>query len=229
LQVLIMIGLCAQLNGCSKSGQLIEEPSIGIIRFTTFTVDTLLFKVFLNDQLITDSLRSPRGAHTASIPFFDSLAKLKIVDANNNTILDSTIKLRIGSKTITLVQFVSGQKPAPAPTPAVAAPAPGNYKIRFQYLQPVSSGRPFYDSIKCQIRREDNGAFIDTVVLKKYDITRYYELPKSVRVKIRLINTPASSFPTTTAFSNAITEVEDFNTVSLYYRAGSGYTLERAY
>lgn len=225
---IVLVSFC--FVQCAKTGEVINEPSFSLLKFTTFTVDTMRFKVMLNDKTITDSLLSPRSTYQATIPFIDSIAKLKIVDAsNNNSILDSTIKLRIGSRTISLVQFVSGQKPTTAPVPIESPPAAGNHKIRFQYIQPVGTGRPFYDSIKCQIRREDNNTFIDTVVLKRFDITRYYELPKTVRLKIRLINTPGSSFPTTTAFSNSINEIEDFNTGVLYYRSGSGYTLERAY
>jgi hypothetical protein len=216
---------------CSKSGELINEPSYGIIKFTTFTIDTFRFKVKLNDQLITDSLLSPRGVYTATVPFIDTIGKLKITDAKNNLILDSTINLKIGSRTISLVQFISGLKPTTPTLSLEAQPVNGFYKIRFQYAQPIGNVRPFYDSIKIQIRREDNNNFIDTIVLKKYGISRYYELPKTARVKVKLINPNGGTFPTTSAFSNAIADadIENFNTAILFYRSGSGYTLERAY
>lgn len=100
------------LAHCSDKGEAIVEPRLATYKFTTYTVDTFRFKITLNDEVLTDSLLSPIGSQKLIVKFIDSSRKLKIFNAKNNQlIIDSTIILKIGQSTISLVQFTSEQRP----------------------------------------------------------------------------------------------------------------------
>jgi hypothetical protein len=165
---------------CKKNGTAIIEPKFGIYNFSTYTIDTFRFRIILNDINITDSLVSPVGNFSKIVSFFNTVGRLQIIDAKNNNqlVLDTLITMKTGTNNFSLVQFLHGQKPYIPATPSEPVPAIGNYKIRFLYTPFIGDNnfppQPFfYDSVMCYIRK--NGFDIDTVVLKKYEATPFYE------------------------------------------------------
>lgn len=168
------------MTQCSKKGRVINEPRFGLYNFSTYTVDSFRFRVILNGETLTDSLLSPVGFFSRAISFFNTDGKLQIIDIKNNNqlVIDTTIELRTGSNTFSLVQLQEGQKPFIPPPPNEPPPAPGKYKVRFQYSSFIGDEnippQPFfYDSVRCYIRL--NGVNIDTVVLGKYELSPFYE------------------------------------------------------
>jgi hypothetical protein len=165
--------------GCTYKSKAIVDPKFGNYNFTTYTIDTFRLKVILNNSVLTDSLPSPWGNFSKSVSFFDSAAHLLIINtANNQIIADSVFKLRTGDNNISIVQFIPHQTPYILPKPDEQAPPAGSYKIRFQYTpfrgDALNSPQPFfYDSVTCIVKK--NGVEIDTVVLKHYDVTPYYQ------------------------------------------------------
>lgn len=168
------------LMSCSRKGRIITEPDFGIYNFTTYTIDSFRFRIILNGTTLTDSLWAPVGFFSRSVSFFETGGRLQVVDARNNNqlVLDTVITLKTGVNFYSLLQLFPGQKPFIPPLPTEPAPSAGNYKVRFQYTPFIgAAGFPaqpfFYDSVLCYVRR--NGVEIDTVLLRKYDITPYYE------------------------------------------------------
>jgi hypothetical protein len=194
---------------CSKKGEPITEARFGTYKFTTFTIDTFRFKVVLNNEVLTDSLLTPQNIFSKSVGFFQPEGSLKIFNANTNQlILDSAITMKTGTTTFSLVQFISGDKPVVPQLPAEAPPAAGNYKARFQYVAPVNPIVPFYDSIKFFVRIQDATApggyrTLDSAVLRKGGITKYYEAPSNLRFRIRITN-PLTNVQITSPNQNVI-------------------------
>lgn len=160
---------------CTSKGDSITEPKFGTFKFTTYTIDTFRFKVILNGEVLTDSLLSPQSSFSRIVSFFKSTARLLILDAENQSqvILDSVIQMKIGNTNISIVQFGHNEKPSPPPLFNEPLPAEGNYKVRFQYIRPSSPAVPFFDSIRCIIKK--NGVEIDRIVLEKYESSPFYE------------------------------------------------------
>ncbi len=223
ITVLVIIIFMTQ---CSKNGAPIIEPKFGIYNFSTYTVDSFRFRVILNGEILTDSLRSRVGFFSRAVSFFNTDGRLQIIDAKSNEqlILDTLIQMRTGTSTFSLVQLEQGQKPFIPPPPNEAAPAPGTFKVRFQYTPFVGDGsvspQPFfYDSVKCFIRK--NGINMDTVVLSKYEMTSFYEAPTgggglfSVRI-VNAINGNQIDASTSPSVGGSYT---GFNTVSVSGRA----------
>jgi hypothetical protein len=163
---------------------------VGLFTFTTFTQDTFRFKVEVNDALVTDSLLSPTFSLTSRINLPDSMTKLKVTDLKTNQVyIDTVIKSFIGANNVSIVQFASGVKPALAPIPNEPLPAPGNSKVRFTYIQPISPAVPFFDSIKCLIRNNSLGSLpFDSIVLRKFQSTKYYETRIGSRFSMIIYN-----------------------------------------
>ena len=110
--VLLLISGMLIMASCAKKGDAILEEKVGSYNFTTYTVDTLRLRVTVNDQNLGDSLLSPVGSLRSNISFLDSVASLRVFNAETNElIIDTTIILRIGFSTISIVQLSSGQRP----------------------------------------------------------------------------------------------------------------------
>ncbi len=226
------IGLCilciGLLTQCTKKGDPIFDPNVANLRFTTFTVDTFLFKVYVNDVLLTDTLKAPSGLENSRVTFIDSMATLKIVNAaTNNAFVDTMITLRPGSTTISIVQFITGQNPFLPPTPTEVPPAAGNYKVRFQYIQPSDPAATFYDSVQCVLRL--SSVPFDTIVLAKYQTSSFYEAPIGSNFSMRIFDAATGLVidnATNNLNSSSFTE---FNTAILYSSNPTNFLLQRVY
>lgn len=186
----LVFALIAALSAsCSKGDQVVELP-VGFFTVTTFMVDTFRFKVQLNDVLVTDSLLSPIFSLSTGIKLSDSKGTFKLIDFKTNQVLiDTIIKTDIGPNSISIVQFVSGAKPALAPIPNEPPPAPGKCKVRFTYVQPISPTVPFFDSVRCLVRNTAFGSIpFDTIVLRKYESSEYYESGIGTRFSMIIYN-----------------------------------------
>jgi hypothetical protein len=205
--------ICSLL-GCKKETAIVQPP-LGRYTFSTFTVDTFRFKVFVNDFLATDSLLSPVSSFSSVIEITDPVLRIRMADAKTNTTyVDTTLEPIIGAANFAIVQFTSGEFPSLPPPPKEPPPAAGNAKVRFQYLRPTNPIVPFFDSIKCLIRRNISGAVpIDTVVLNRLGLTPFYEAPAGVRYSIvildpktgQIIHNGSSASFNTSSFSNFVT------------------------
>lgn len=231
-RALIFTGLFYSLfmiiTGCSKKGDPITEPYTGKYKFTAFTIDSFRFKITVNDELVTDSLKSGREVTKDFYFVDDTLAKLKVYNSLTGQLyVDSTITFSIGSHIIPIVQLSSGTNPTVPTTPDEEAPLPGNSKIRFQYVrpQPIPTLPPntlvFYDSIKCIIRKNvsgpGGGVTYDTIVLKQNEISKFYEARIGANYNIE-VRDPVSDFVYNNgnAVSINTTVLPAFNTAILY-------------
>jgi hypothetical protein len=220
------------LSGCSKKGEVITELKVGSYNFTTFAIDTLRLKVVVNEQVLGDSLLTPVGSLRSNISFLDTMGTLKIYNADNDQLyIDTTIKFKIGFSTISIVQLYSGQTPFIVPIPNEPPPAPGDYKVRFQYIQPSNLSVPFFDSVQCIIRL--SGTPIDTIVLNKYQFSAFYEASLGSSFSMKVYDPSNGQIidnTTTTLNSSGFT---DFNTAALFGTAPGGaaynFTLQRIY
>ncbi|MEO6670306.1 MAG: hypothetical protein ABIN36_12565 [Ferruginibacter sp.] len=205
---------------CSKKGDAIDEAKFGSYNFTTYTIDTIRFRVVMNGVDLTDSLLSPVGSQRCNVSFVDSIGKLQVFNADNNQLFfDTTIVLKIGFSTISIVQLGAGQDPFIVPIPDEPAPAAGNYKVRFQYNEPASADVPFFDSIQCIIKLSGVVDPVDTIILHKYEYSRFYESTLGVNFKMA-INNAEDGTPYDGGTNNlSSTGFTDFNTASVY---GSG-------
>ncbi|MCP9751970.1 hypothetical protein [Ferruginibacter sp. HRS2-29] len=183
--LLVSLGLLF-FEGCSKKGDPIVEPFSGRYKFTAFTIDSFRFRIVVDGQLVTDSLKSGKE-FTQNFTFVeDTSATLKVYNAITGQLyVDSTMGLSIGSHIIPIVQLSAGTQPVVPGVPDETPPLAGNSKIRFQYVRPQpiatlpSATLQFYDSIKCIIRKNVPGAgggvSYDTVVLHQNEVTKFYE------------------------------------------------------
>lgn len=232
-KVFVFIGLICSVvvmvTGCSKKGDAIEEPFTGRYKFTAFTIDSFRFKITVNNELVTDSLKSGREV-TKDFYFAanDTLARLKVYNSVTGQLyVDSTIVFSIGSHIIPIVQLSSGINPSVPVAPDEDAPLPGNSKIRFQYVrpQPIATLPPntllFYDSIKCIIRKNvsgpGGGVTYDTIVLRQNEISKFYEARIGASYNIEVRN-PLTGFVYNNGTSVSINTVvlPEFNTTILY-------------
>jgi hypothetical protein len=220
------------LSGCSKKGEAITELKVGSYNFTTFTIDTLRLKVVVNDQVLGDSLLTPVGSLRSNITFLDTVGTFKLFNADNGQLyIDTTIKLKIGFSTISIIQLNSGQIPFIVPLPNEPAPAPGNFKVRFQYIQPSNSSVPFFDSVQCVIRL--SGTLLDTIILNKYQTSEFYEAPLGSSFSMKVIDPSNGQVIDNTTTTLNSSGFSDFNTAALFGTAPGGvaynFTLQRIY
>ncbi len=215
---------------CSKKGDAVVEPFIAKYKFTAYTIDSFRFKITVNDVVISDSLKTGSDVTKDLIFTTDKMAKLKVFNANTNQLYtDTTIALKLGSYIISIVQLSSGQNPAIPQAPAEAAPLPGNSKIRFQYVKPqpipalaANGYLPFFDSIKCVVKKSFNGSGLttDTVILSQYETTEFYENKVGTRYNIEIRN-PVTNFVYDNGNGVSINtggaaQLPDFNTAIIY-------------
>jgi hypothetical protein len=232
--LLFCITLIVVFSQCSKKGDAITEPKIGNYKFTTYTIDTLRFKIVMNDINLGDSLLSPVGTLSANVSFTDTVGNLKIYNAETNQLyIDTTIKLRIGFTTISIVQLTAGQAPFIVPIPNEPPPAAGNYKVRFQYNMPLNNTVPFFDSVQCFIKLSGVVDPVDTIILHQNELSSFYESTLGVNFKMELRNPATGDVIDNNTNNLNSTGFTDFNTASLYGTAPGGvaynFTLQRIY
>lgn len=225
----LAIFITAGFSHCSKKGEVIVEPSLANYTFTTYTVDTFRFKVFINGNLLTDSLLSPASSVSKDVFLTDINGQLKIIDAKTNqTYIDTTIQLKTGRSNITVLQLIAGQKPALPPTPNEPPPGTGKYKLRIQYLQATPTTPFFYDSIKCIIRK--GGITIDSVVLARFALSPYYELANSLSNDFTLrVYDPVTGAPIDVSMNSIGGNYSGFNTARIYGTSATNYLIGRIY
>lgn len=219
---------------CSKKGVAIDEAKIGSYKFTTYTIDTMRFRVVINDVDMGDSLLSPVGLLNTNVSFFDSVGTLKIFNAETNELfIDTSIRMQIGFSTISIVQLTSGQQPFIVPIPNEPPPAEGNYKVRFQYNEPVNSSVPFFDSIQCIIKLSGVLEPVDTIVLLKNGLSSFYESTLGVNFKMELRNPENNDVIDNNTNNLSSTGFTDFNTATVFGSAPGGvaynFFLQRIY
>jgi hypothetical protein len=194
LHILLFLSCILFCGSCMKKGEPVVEAKYGTYKFTTYTVDTFRFRVILNGEVLTDSLLTPQSSFTKQVAFFDAKGLLRIIDAKTGQpIIDSSIQLKTGTTSIAIVQFAGGEKPFIPLLPNEGLPAANAYKIRFQYVPPINPLVPYFDSVKCFVRLQDAsvpGGFriLDSVILQKGGLTKYYEAAANLRFRIRLAN-----------------------------------------
>ena len=217
------------LNSCTEKGDQINDPDLAVMKFTTYTIDTLRLSVTLNGEKLTDSLITPQGVFIKEIEFLESNATLLIKNAVTGAIyIDSIITLLPGPQTISLVQFAPGIAPAIPLPPSEPGPVPGNYKCRFQYSAPSSETVPFLDSVLCVLRL--TGTPVDTFILSKYQFSNYYEANIGSNFSM-IIYDPVSLtvLDNTTNSLNSSNGFTSFNTARLYAASPTNYLLQRIY
>jgi hypothetical protein len=231
ISLLLITGILV-LASCVKKGEAIMEEKVGSYNFTTYTIDTLRLRVTVNDINLGDSLLSPVGSLRSNISFLDSVASLKVYNAETNELfIDTTIILRIGFSTISIVQLSSGQSPFIPPSPNEPPPAAGNYKVRFQYTAPANTSVPFFDSVQCIVQL--SSVPVDTIVLSQYELSDFYEAPLGTSFRMKVYNAETLDIidNTTTTLNSA--GFNDFNTAALFGTAPGGvaynFTLQRIY
>jgi hypothetical protein len=219
---------------CTSKDDSIIEPKFGTFTFTTYTVDTFRFRVILNDEVLTDSLLSPQGSFSKVVSFFSSTARLLILDADNygQVILDSVIQMKIGNTSIPIVQFRHSEKPSLPPLSNEPAPAQGNYKMRFQYTQPITSTVPFFDSIQCIVRESGNP--VDTIILEQNELSPFYEGKTNSSSFTLKLEKPDGTTLHTSAINGIGSNFTGLNTAVVYGSEGSGspnyrFTLKYVY
>jgi hypothetical protein len=222
------------LTRCTSKADSITEPKFGTFTFTTYTVDTFRFRVILNGEVLTDSLLSPQSSFSKIISFFNSTARLLILDADNHgqVILDSIIQMKIGNTTIPIVQFGHSQKPSLPPVSNEPAPAEGSYKMRFQYIQPIASTVPFFDSIQCIVR--EGGNPVDTIILEQNELSPFYEGKTNISSFTLKLEKPDGTTLHTAAINGIGSNFTGLNTAVFYGSEGSGspnyrFTLKYVY
>jgi hypothetical protein len=229
---LVLITGILFLASCAKKGEALMEEKVGSYNFTTYTVDTLRLRVTVNDKNLGDSLLSPVGSLRSNISFLDSVASLKVYNAETNELfIDTTIILRIGFSTISIVQLNSGQRPFIPPSPNEPPPAAGNYKVRFQYVAPANSSVPFFDSVQCIVQL--SSVPVDTIVLSQYELSDFYEAPLGTSFRMKVYNAETLDIIDNTTTTLNSSGFNDFNTAALFGTAPGGvaynFTLQRIY
>ena len=232
--LLLSISFILSLAQCSKEGNPIMEPKIGSYKFTTYTIDTFRFRVVVDNVSVGDSLLAPVGILNSNISFVDTVGKLKIYNAETNELLiDTTISLKIGFTTISIVQLTTGEKPFIVPIPNEVLPAAGNYKVRFQYNRPANASVPFFDSIRCIIKLNGVVEPVDTIILHPFELSSFYEAAFGVNFKMALYNPENNDVIDLSTNNLTSTGFADFNTGSLFGTAPGGaaynFTLQRIY
>jgi len=208
---------------CNKREEAITEPKYAHAVITTFTVDSLLFSVKLNNTPLVDSLISPVSSVLKQFSFYDTVVHLQVSEKKNfnRIVIDTNIHIHIGFNYINIVQLSSDEKPfLPAP-PNEPSPDAGFCKVKFVYTAPP--GAPFLDSVKCEILVDKSAAGngsvpspVDTIILSRYEYSdQYYAVKKSnASFRIKVYNPVTNAFIQLTSYESTNSYTE-FNTVNL--------------
>src|SRR4051812_3028735 len=171
------------VTACSKREEAVIESKYANALITTFTVDSLLFSIKLNNTPWVDSLASPVTSVLKQFSFYDTVVHLQVYEKNNfnKVVIDTSINIHLGLNYINIVQLKSDDKPSLPVPPAGSAPADGYCYVKFVYTAPPNA--PFLDSVKCEIivDQSNNQSVlkpVDTVVLSRYEFTDAYYLVK---------------------------------------------------
>jgi len=220
LSVLILILF---VMACNKREESIVEPKFANAFITTFTVDSLLFSVKLNDISLVDSLVSPVKSVLKQFSFYDTVVHLQVAEKNNfnRIVIDTNIRIHIGLNYINIVQLKPDEKPY-LPAPPVESLAPDGYcKVKLVYT--AAPGAPFLDSVKCEIivdaSAAGNGSVpkpVDTIILSRYEFSeRYYVVKKSdASFRIKVYNPVTNTLIQQTSYEPT-TSYTDFNSVNI--------------
>ena len=223
IKILSVLILAFSAITCTKREEAIVLPKYARAVVTTFTVDSLLFSVKLDNSLLVDSLMSPVASVLKQFSFYDTVVHVQVAEKNNwnRVIIDTNLSIHIGLNYINIVQLNSDEKPfLPAP-PSEPLPDAGYCKVKFVYSAPP--GVPFLDSVKCEIlvdkSASGNGSApspVDTIVLSRYEFSeQYYVVKKSnASFRIKVYNPATNTLIQQTSFESTNSYL-DFNTVNL--------------
>ena len=208
---------------CNKREQAIIESKYANAIITTFTVDSLLFSVKLNNVPLVDSLASPVTSVLKQFSFYDTVVHLQVFEKNNfnRIVIDTNINIHLGLNYINIVQMKSDEKPSLPVPPVGSLPSSGYCNVKFVYTAPPNA--PFLDSVKCEIivdaSAAGNGSVpkpVDTVVLSRYQFTGEYYLVKksSSSFRIKVYDPVTNSLIRQTDYETA-TSYDNYNAVNL--------------
>lgn len=228
--IVFLLGLCVM--ACNKQGEAVVRPKYGNAIVTAFTVDSLVFAVYLNNAPLVDTLASPVASVLKQFSFYDPVAHLQVYDktASNRMIIDTNIRVQIGFNNINIVQFSSEEKPFLPSPPAEPLPDAGYCKVKLVYTAPP--GAPYLDSVKCVVRIDTsasgNGSApysADTITLSRYAFSdRYYVVKKSVAgFRVRVYHPVTNTLIQETSYESTDRYL-DFNSVGLMAYTISGAT-----
>ncbi|MBO9205186.1 MULTISPECIES: hypothetical protein [Niastella] len=221
------------VTACNKREEAITESKYANATITTFTVDSLLFSVRINNTLLIDTLTSPAASVFRQFSFYDTVVHLQVFEKNifNRMVIDTNLNIHLGNNNINIVQMKSDEKPS-LPTPPVgSSPDSGYCNVKFVYTAPSSVS--FLDSVKCEIivdaSTAGNGSVpksVDTVVLSRYEFTdEYYLVKKSTNsFRIKVYDPVTNSLIRQTEFAN-VTSYANYNAVNLSASTFYGQTV----
>ncbi len=222
-----MILILGMISGaCKRQEELIVQPGFGVAVINTYTTDSLLFSVSLDNATLIGDLASPVASVSIPFKFYDPVAHLQVYERYNwnRIIIDTNIKVDIKNNYISIVQLRPGQKPYFPSRPLNEPPPVAGYcKVNIVYSSPADE--PRLDSVKCEIVVDTSAAgngskpyVVDNIILSRNEFSeRYYEVKKSLAsFLIRCYDPVTNAFLGRTYFEQAVTtQYLDFNTVNL--------------
>jgi hypothetical protein len=223
IRMICALILILSVLACSKREETVVESKYANAIITTFTVDSLLFSVKLNNTPLVDSLASPVTSVLKQFSFYDTVVHLQVYEKNNfnRIVIDTNINIHLGLNYINIVQLNSNEKPSLPTPPVEPLPASGYCKVKFVYTAPPNA--PFLDSVKCELIVDESAAgngsllkSVDTVVLSRYEFTDDYYLVKksSSGFRIKVYDPVTNSLIQLTSYETT-TSYSDFNAVNL--------------
>lgn len=240
IKIGIVIALSIAVISCKREEAVIG-PKFAKVFISSFTIDSLLFSVKLNNSPLVDSLASPVASVLKQFPFYDSVIHLQVLEKKswNRIVIDTNIRIHLGLNYISIVQFNNEEKPVIPAVPNEPLPDAGFCKVKLVYTAP--EGAPFPDSVKCVVMIDTsasgNGSATypaDTIVLSRHEFSeRYYAVKKSrVSFYVSVLNPVTNAFLRETP-SETTTDFTDFNTVNLkafkITSTNVNYDLERVF
>lgn len=220
---LSIVAIVLLLSSCSKNGEPIEQMKHTNLQIRALTVDTLLLKVELDDEIVINRTTAPSISAISNIKYTDPAHRFRITNLyDNRVLLDTTIMYR--GTTVTPVNLVQTGANARMVLvgPAANEPPPPAGKIKMSVVYVATMP----DEVKVVAENSQSGASdldyvaTDSFLLKKGEFSPYVQGWDANRRK------PKLKVYTSDAQRVLLAEFK----AGLFYEAQSGisiYSLER--
>jgi hypothetical protein len=213
---------------CSRESPVVEKKFTNI-ELSAFTVHPYRFRVSLYNEVVTDSLMTPEGRLTKGIFFTDYSQRIKVYNTSDETLLiDTPYTLNVGKLNVFTIYQTQADSPPfyLKPSPSEPLPAPGKTKLSL-----ICSGdERLTDSIRVivEIQTASLPKPKDTVVLKKDNFSKYFEVSNSLDTRVYI-----NKYPGNQALGNKLFRVNelnaDFTICRLLYQGSSTLISNKLY